>query len=77
MQRLVEEHLDEIEAIEKKAFDQIDKLISAMSIDKIIDDTQGTLSAVAVEVESILKEIQPEAATHGVEYGKKIAEKIE
>ena len=77
MRRLVEEHLDKIEDIEEKAFNEIENLIKNIDIDAIVENPSGVLGDIVVQVERMMQEkYKPEAAKHGIEYAKKMREKI-
>ncbi|NCD18222.1 MAG: hypothetical protein EOL91_13150 [Actinobacteria bacterium] len=67
-------HLDEMDTIEDGIDEAVERLIMSMSIDALIQNPEGVLSEVALAVEDLLKEEYYVTAT---ENGAKLAKAIE
>lgn len=75
LDKIIRDHIDEMEAIENNIEKEIDELLKGMDVDALMNDPEAAIMEVVnILSERLIQEYIPRAAEKGIEFAKKIQE---
>ena len=78
MEQLLNNHIDEMEALESEVHEMIDRVISEIKIASLVANPEKEIARIATMIRAVLKEVHiPKAVKMGIDIANLIRKKIE